>query len=42
MGRKFMFMEKEIDPRRLSAPALGLHVYDHNIQTTTSLKPLYQ
>ena len=28
MDRKFMFMEeKKFDPRRLSAPALGLYTY---------------
>ena len=43
-GQKIYVDGKKIDPRRLSAPALGLyiHVYDHIIQTSTSLKPLYQ
>ena len=43
MDRRFMFMIKILTPRGLSAPALGcIHVYDHNIQTYTSLKLLGQ
>ena len=36
------FYEKQNDPRGLSAPAPGLHVYDHDIQTSSSIKPLDQ
>ena len=43
MDRRFMFMEKNVR-RGLSAPTHGLyiHVYDHNIQTSSSLMPLGQ
>ena len=39
MDRRFIFM-KRIDPRGLPVPASGL--YDHNIQTASSLKLLSQ
>ena len=44
MGRRFMFMKKTFDPRGLSAPAPGLYtcIYNHNIKTSSSLKPLGQ
>ena len=39
MDRRFLFMKK-LDPRGV-APARGyIHVYDHNIQISTSLKSL--
>ena len=42
MDRKFMFMEKNLTPGGcLPLPWGYIHVYDHNIQTSTSLKPLY-
>ena len=42
MDRIFMFMKK-FGPRGLSAPARGyIHVCDHNVQTSSSLKPLGQ
>ena len=45
MDRRFMVMKK-MSSGGLSAPVPGLyiyvHVYDHNIQTSTSLKPLGQ
>ena len=43
MDRKFMFMETNSTPGGcLPLPWGYIHVYDHNIQTSTSLKPLYQ
>ena len=40
MDRRFMFMEK-MSPGSCLPPPLGyIHVYDHNIQTASSLKPL--
>ena len=43
MDRKFMFMEKKLTPGGcLPLPWGYIHVYDHNIQTSTSLKPLCQ
>ena len=43
MDRKFMFMEKNLTPGGcLPLPWGYILVYDHNIQTSTSLKPLYQ
>ena len=42
MDRRLMLIEN-FRPRGLSAPAPGaIHVYDHNIQTSSSLKPLSQ
>ena len=43
-GQKINVYENNFDPRVLSAPAPGLYtyVYDHNIQTSSSLKPLGQ
>ena len=42
MDRRFMVMKKSVH-RGLSALSQGyIHVYDHNIQTTSSLKPLGQ
>ena len=42
MDRRFMIMKKVV-LRGLSAPVPGyIHVYDHNIQTCSSLKPLGQ
>ena len=41
MDRKFMFMEKKLTPGGcLPLPWGYIHVYDHNIQTSTSLKLL--
>ena len=41
MDRKFMFMEKNLTPGGcLPRPWGYIHVYDHNIQTSTSLKQL--
>ena len=45
MDRRFMLNEKENVLRGLSVPVRGyIHVnlYDHNIQTPSSLKPLGQ
>ena len=43
MDRKFMFMERNLTPGGcLPLPWGYIHVYDHNIQTSTSLKPLCQ
>ena len=43
MDRKFMFMEINLTTGGcLPLPWGYIHVYDHNIQTSTSLKPLYQ
>ena len=43
MDRKFMFMENNLTPGGcLPLPWGYIHVYDHNIQTSTSLKPLCQ
>ena len=42
MDRKFMFMKKLTPGGCLPLPWGYIHVYDHNIQTSTSLKPLYQ
>ena len=40
MDRKYMFMEKNLTPGGcLPLPWGYIHVYDHNIQTSTSLKP---
>ena len=42
MGRIFLFMKKNV-PRGLSALPRGyIHIYDYNIQTSTSLKSLGQ
>ena len=41
MDRRFMFMEKISSGGCLSPPLGYIHVYDHNIQTS-SLKPLGQ
>ena len=39
MDRKFMFMEKNLTPGGcLPLPRGYIHVYDHNIQTSTSNK----
>ena len=43
MDRRFMFMKKILTPGScLSLPWGYIHVYDHNIQRSTSLKPLGQ
>ena len=40
---EYLCLQKHFGPRGLSAPAPGLiHVYDFNIQTSSSLKPLDQ
>ena len=40
-GHKIYVYEKKFDPREcLSLPLVYLHVYDHNIQTSSSLKLL--
>ena len=38
MDRRFMFMKKNV----CLCPEGYIHVYDHNIQTSSSLKPLGQ
>ena len=43
MARRFMFMKNILTPVGcLSLPRGYIHVYDHNIQTSSSLKPLGQ
>ena len=42
MDRRFMFMEKMTPGVCLPLPRGYIHVYDHNIQTSTALKPLSQ
>ena len=42
MDRRFMFMEKMSPGGCLSLPWGFIHVYDHNIKTSTSLNPLGQ
>ena len=43
MDRRFMFMKKKLTPGGcLSLPRGYIDVYDHNIQTSSSLKPLSQ
>ena len=43
MDRKFMFLENNLTPGGcLPLPWGYIHVYDHNVQTSTSLKPLCQ
>ena len=42
MDRRFMFMEKMSSGGCLSLARGYIHVYDHDIQTSFSLKPLGQ
>ena len=42
MDRRFMFMEQISSGGCLSPPLGCIHVYDHNIQIYSSLKPLGQ
>ena len=42
MDRRFMFMVKMSSGGCLLLPRVYIHVYDHNIQTSSSLKPLDQ
>ena len=44
MDRRFMFMKKMStgDCLPLPMPRGYIHVYDHNVQTSSSLKPLGQ
>ena len=43
MDRIFMFMKKKLSPGGcLSLPWGYIHVYDHNVQTSSPLKPLGQ
>ena len=42
MDRRFMFMKKMTPGGCLPLPLGYIHEYDHNIQTSTSLKPLGQ
>ena len=42
MDRRFMFMEIMSSGGCLHPPLGYIHVYDHNIQTSPSLKPLGQ
>ena len=42
MDRRFMFMEKMSSGGCLPPPPGYIHVYDHNIQRSSSLKPLGQ
>ena len=39
MDRRFMFMETMSSGGRLPLPMDYIHVYDHYIQTSSSLKP---
>ena len=42
MDRRFVFMKKVYSGGCLPLPRGYIHVYDHNIQTSSSLKPLGQ
>ena len=43
MDRRFMLMKRNLTPGGCLPLSRGyIHVYDHNIQTSTSLKPLGQ
>ena len=42
MDRRFMFMKKIAPGGCLPLSRGYIHVYDHNIQTSSSLKPLGQ
>ena len=42
MDRRFMFMEKMSSGVFLPLPLGYIHVYDHDIQISSSLKPLAQ
>ena len=43
MDRRFMFMKNILTPGGCLPQARGyIHVYDHNIQTSSSLKPFGQ
>ena len=42
MDRRFMFMEKMFSGDCLPPPLGYIHVHDHNIQASSSLKPLGQ